>query len=139
MPRLVKAYCSTSEKNEIKAAQNWINDAAKLRERMMRLVVQPGQTVEDLCNLPAKSDEHFTARRVKVAILDTEIDFHGPVFKKYRRRMKEYKDFRRDSIPPRPDSHGTHVTSLFLEMAPDADVYVAQAFDTWESFTEVSD
>lgn len=136
--RAVEAYTSTSERDEIQKAQDWIYHAMKFQRQMMRLVVQPDQTVEALCNLRGIRDDLFVASRVKVAIIDTAVNFNSEVFDNYTDRLKEYKDFRTDSQQRRPDSHGTHVTSLFLRMAPEADVYVAQAFDSWESLTEVS-
>lgn len=105
----------------------------------MPLVVKPNQTVEALCNLRGVPRDLYVASRVRVAILDTEVDLDSPIFSPYKGRIKAYKDFRTDSRRARSDSHGTHVTSLFLHMAPEADVYIAQAFDTWESFTDASD
>ena len=66
------------------------------------------------------------------------MNLNSKVFDTHRDRLKGYKDFRTDLQRQQFDSHGTHVTSLFLRMAPEADVYVAQAFDSWESLTKVS-
>lgn len=135
---MIECY-SNEQKERIELSGQWIADATKRQEQMMRLVLQPHQSVQEFLNSYDKKGGAFAASRVRVAILDTEVDTNSAVFTPYIKCIKEYRDFRpnMDKSTPQLNSHGTHVTSLFLQMAPEAEVYVAKAFDTWESLAQV--
>ena len=143
MPQSILAYESRDEANTtaetIANTRQWINDAVEHLEQLMRRIIQPNQTVEALCTFRGVPEHLFTASRVRVAILDSEVDVESAVFAPYRARIKGYEDFR--AAGPRPilplSTHGTDVTSLFLHMAPDADVFVARAFDDRVSLIKV--
>lgn len=74
-----------------------------------------------------------TTPRIKVAILDTGVDVAHPTIQACDDRIKAVKSW----LPPDRGTdegdvsgHGTHVTALLLDIAPDCDVYVAQIADT---------
>jgi hypothetical protein len=84
---------------------------------------------------PFRSEHnHFTdkrRRRVRIAILDTGIDFAHELVKKYRDRKQIKKT--KSWIPGRPgtsdeDGHGTHAAMLLLKVAPEAELYIARIF-----------
>jgi len=73
--------------------------------------------------------------RIRVAVLDTGLDLGHPAIQANAERIKDIKSW----LPPsesgrRQDSgdvsgHGTHITGLLLDIAPDCDVYIAQIAD----------
>jgi len=66
-------------------------------------------------------------RRVKIAVLDTGIDTSHEFIKGSRRRIKDRKSFVKDDVSIEDnDGHGTHVAALLLDVAPDAEVYIAK-------------
>lgn len=91
----------------------WANDWFAQLERVHRIV----------------DENRKDNRRVKVAILDTGIDFmHSEI--KQAKMIKECKGFP-DSLDPRQDKigHGTHGASVFLKTAPQALLYIARVVD----------
>ncbi len=78
-------------------------------------------------------EETSTTRRTKVAILDTGLDRTHPSIQGYRRRIKDvWSWLPSDHANAGVDAsgHGTYVTALFLDIAPDCDVYIAQIADS---------
>lgn len=70
-------------------------------------------------------------RRVKIAILDTGIDLLHPQIKEYRDHIKECKSFFEDSKGDTDScGHGTHIAGLLLDVASNAELYVAKVFIT---------
>lgn len=70
--------------------------------------------------------------RVKVAILDTGLDVGHPSIQANVERIKDVKSWLSTNSATTgndPCGHGTHVTSLLLDVAPDCDVYIAQISD----------
>lgn len=72
------------------------------------------------------------AKPIRVAVLDTGLDDGAPFFdlpenSRYLERLKGWRDFV-DSSYTWQDSqgHGTHLVSLILNIAPEAEVYVAR-------------
>ncbi|KAL8949643.1 MAG: hypothetical protein Q9222_004268 [Ikaeria aurantiellina] len=65
--------------------------------------------------------------RVKIAIIDTGIDLESPIIKKHQSRIKESKSFI-DNAPSDRDicGHGTHAAGLLLDIASNAELYVAR-------------
>lgn len=106
---------------------------------MMARILGPGQSVESLCNTSEKPEPStFIAKRVRVAILDSNVDLDSEVFRPYRERIKgHFKDFIDDGIMAEMDSHGTHVAALLLQMAPEAEVFVGRCFENRERMTDV--
>ncbi|KLU82019.1 hypothetical protein MAPG_01098 [Magnaporthiopsis poae ATCC 64411] len=73
-----------------------------------------------------------TIPRVKVAVLDTGLDVDHPSILANKERIRDVKSWLPASRVTNGDDicgHGTHVTGLLLDMAPDCDVYVAQIAD----------
>ncbi|KAK7932570.1 hypothetical protein PG985_003282 [Apiospora marii] len=69
---------------------------------------------------------------VKIAILDTGVDLNHPDMQACGERIKAKLSWRRDGVRTTVhdlDGHGTFITSLLLDYAPDADIYVAKIFD----------
>ncbi|KAI9696362.1 MAG: hypothetical protein M1820_008204, partial [Bogoriella megaspora] len=66
-------------------------------------------------------------RRIKIAILDTEIDMEHPDMKSYKQRIKGRKSWV-DSGKDDEDTcgHGTHAAALVLKVARKAYVYIAR-------------
>lgn len=70
--------------------------------------------------------------RIKVAILDTGLDVGHPDIKAREERIKDIRSWvnglngERDPKAGDSSGHGTHVTSLLLDVAPDSDIYVAR-------------
>jgi hypothetical protein len=76
-------------------------------------------------------------RRVRVAILDTGVDTSHPEISRKRDRIKECRSWVA-GLPNEGDicGHGTFLTSLFLKVAPAADMYVARIFKNHEGETQ---
>lgn len=71
--------------------------------------------------------------RIKAAVLDTGLDVGHPSIQANMERIRDVKSWLpANHVTNGGDicGHGTHVTGLLLDMAPDCDVYVAQVADT---------
>lgn len=69
---------------------------------------------------------------VKVAIFDTGLDLTHPSIVASRDRIKDVRSWlpsRRTADGVDVSGHGTHVTALLLDTAPDCEVYIAQIAD----------
>lgn len=69
------------------------------------------------------------SRRVRIAVLDTGYDDNAPFFflPDVEARLKGWKDWVDGSDQPKDlHGHGTHLVSLALKCAPEADIYVAR-------------
>ncbi|GLA16157.1 hypothetical protein AnigIFM62618_002726 [Aspergillus niger] len=100
-----------SEKN----ASNWLLDVKEFNRELAQ--VAPAAGLRGL------------SRRVRIAILDTGYDDNAPFFfsPDVMERLKGWKDWADGSIQPEDcHGHGTHLVSLVLKCAPDADIYVAR-------------
>lgn len=82
--------------------------------------------------------EKFDASRVKVAVLDTGIDWNDPLVRGAKERIVKWKNWAGDCEDQAPDSpqqvhdeagHGTHITALLLRIAPEAKVYIGRVAD----------
>ncbi|KAK1755455.1 hypothetical protein QBC47DRAFT_401624 [Echria macrotheca] len=77
--------------------------------------------------------------RIKVAVLDTGLDIGHPRIQASRERIRDTwtwldaPEGKKQAEPNDPCGHGTHVTGLLLDTAPDCDVYVAQIADSRQS------
>lgn len=81
---------------------------------------------------PAVGLSHMS-QRVRIAILDTGYDDDAPFFYSpgVRERLHGWKDWASSSDQPEDcHGHGTHLVSLVLKCAPEADVYVARIAKT---------
>ena len=70
--------------------------------------------------------------RIKVAVLDTGLDMTHPTIKANQDRIKDVRSWlplSRTNVGGDLSGHGTHVTALLLDVAPDCDVYIAQIAD----------
>lgn len=68
---------------------------------------------------------------IRIAVLDTGLDYEHPLIVKHATRIIGCRSFVTGSKGEEfQDSHGhgTHVTHLFLKTAPRAEVFVAKAF-----------
>ena len=81
-------------------------------------------------------DESFENSRVKLAVLDTGIDWKDPLIRGAEDRIMEWKnwaDDRKGQGSPQQvhDSvgHGTHITALLLDTAPEAKLYIGRVSD----------
>ena len=83
-------------------------------------------------------DEVDDGTRIKVAILDTGLDIGHPRIQASRERILDCRswlggpDGAKMAAIDDPCGHGTHITGLLLDVAPDCDVYVAQIADSRE-------
>lgn len=70
--------------------------------------------------------------RIKVAILDTGLDVSHIYVKACEKRIKDIRSWvnglngKQDRNAGDASGHGTHITCLLLDVAPDTDVYVAR-------------
>ena len=77
--------------------------------------------------------------RIKVAVLDTGLDMGHPRIQASRERIRstwtwlDAPEGHQQADPNDHCGHGTHVTGLLLDIAPDCDVYVAQIADSRRS------
>lgn len=79
--------------------------------------------------------------RIKIAILDTGYDPESPFFRSRirRNRIKSWKDWVSNSLQHQDqDGHGTHVVSLVMRIAPQADVYMARIAEGTEGLQKAS-
>lgn len=79
--------------------------------------------------------------RVKIAILDTGIDLEHPDMEACEGRIKSVRSWvdgkngeEEDSAGGDESGHGTHTTGIILDVAPDADIYVARVALTGPSY-----
>lgn len=88
----------------------------------------------------AIQEEVDDGTRFKVAVLDTGLDIGHPRIQASRERIIECRkwlsslDGAKMATTNDPCGHGTHITSLLLDVAPDCDVYVAQIADSQEPY-----
>lgn len=92
--------------------------------------------VEDEPSTPGPSSSEPTfpdqGSRIKVAILDTGLDMRHLFIQARGERIKDIRswvndlDGRQDPSTRDVSGHGTHVTDLLLDVAPDCDVYIAR-------------
>lgn len=72
--------------------------------------------------------------RVKIAVLDTGIDWNDPYIRGAKDRIVDWKNWADDDHQDKDSKqqvhdgagHGTHVTALLLKTAPEAKVYVSR-------------
>lgn len=78
-------------------------------------------------------------RPVRIAVVDTGVFFNRRTRKLYEGRLKEVRSFTRKedgeqgALCPEGedlDGHGTHATSVLLDVDPFSEVYVAKVFDS---------
>ncbi|KAL8699783.1 MAG: hypothetical protein Q9201_005803 [Fulgogasparrea decipioides] len=111
---------------------HWMADILA-RQRQSRLSVVDSflldaRTIE---TSQEETDKKERDRCVKIAILDTGIDLLHPLFKEHQDRIKECKSFY-EHYKGDEDScgHGTHAAGLLLDVASNANIYVARVFIT---------
>ena len=83
------------------------------------------------------------ASRVKVAVLDTGIDWADPFIRGIKERIQGWKNFA-DNLQNvnGPEEvhdaagHGTHVAALLLKTSPESDVFIARIADSNGSMVE---
>ncbi|KAL9593208.1 MAG: hypothetical protein Q9179_006029 [Wetmoreana sp. 5 TL-2023] len=104
---------SQEETDKTRIADWWF----KALSKRVHGVVEPCRKERDRC--------------VKIAILDTGIDLLHPLFKEHQDRIKECKSFY-EHYKGDEDScgHGTHAAGLLLDVASNANIYVARVFIT---------
>lgn len=74
--------------------------------------------------------------RIKIAILDTGLDLGHPDLWARKGRIKDIRIWsngcngERNRKAGDSSGHGTHVTTLLLDIAPDCDVYIAKIAET---------
>jgi subtilisin family serine protease len=80
-------------------------------------------------------------KRIKIAVLDTGIDFTHPLLKGYidKGQFTESWDFVED-CPTLKDTngHGTHTAHLLLKAAPNASICVARVFQTTKAVSNTA-
>jgi subtilisin family serine protease len=67
-----------------------------------------------------------TTTTVKVAILDTGIDATHPDVRESKHQIKAFKSWLTSGDTHDSFGHGTHIAGLLLELAPDAELYIAK-------------
>jgi len=80
--------------------------------------------------------------RIKIAVIDTGFEETVPFFHSPRRRprLKDWKDWAKDSPDPTDiEGHGTHIVSVIMTIAPDADIYVARVAEDRKGLEGASD
>jgi hypothetical protein len=117
----------SSMTGDLKQSKIWLSNIEFLNSKI----------IGGLCNrsegLPA---------RIKIAIIDTGFEETVPFFHlpHRRRRIKDWKDWVKDSPEPTDIAgHGTHIVSLIMTIAPDADVYVARVAEDRKGLEGASD
>lgn len=100
--------------------------------------------MKELVRLVVRERPDKPTDRVRVAILDTGVDVtHDDLHSPWIDGQIVYQNFvgTRSDIPQDDDGHGTHVTSILLQMAENVDIYVARVSPdglSWRS-SEVED
>ncbi|KAL7965773.1 peptidase S8/S53 domain-containing protein [Trichoderma sp. SZMC 28014] len=111
------------QKDDKKAKKTRAKDDKDEKEAMKWL-----SRMQKLSGILSAAPGHST-RRVRIAILDTGCDNDSPFFHlpSYSSRLKGWKDYV-DGSEEWVDKHGhgTHLVSLIMDIAIDADVYIAR-------------
>ncbi|PYH72818.1 S8 family peptidase [Aspergillus vadensis CBS 113365] len=113
-----------SEKN----ASNWLLDLKEFNRELAQVAPAAGS--------------RGVSRSVRIAILDTGYDDNAPFFfsPDVMERLKGWKDWVDGSSQPEDcHGHGTHLVSLVLKCAPDADIYVARISESPHQLLNSSD
>jgi subtilisin family serine protease len=104
-----------------KLSKGWMGDYMSARDRLIDRI--------DYSN-------KFETSRVKVAVLDTGVDWNDSYIRGAKDRIMEWKNWAddregQDSQQQVHDDagHGTHVTALLLKTAPEAKVYISRVAD----------
>jgi subtilisin family serine protease len=78
----------------------------------------------------------MNASRIKIAVLDTGIDWGDSFIRGARERLKGWRNWAddRQQLDEREQvydasGHGTHVAALLLKTSPESDVYVGRVAD----------
>ncbi|KAF2786666.1 subtilisin-like protein, partial [Melanomma pulvis-pyrius CBS 109.77] len=108
------AVPNNSTTTSLRQSKSWLSGVEYLNSNIIRKLGKRSEGV------PA---------RIKIAVLDTGFEENVPFFHSPHRRprIKDWKDWVEDS-PDATDiaGHGTHIVSLIMTIAPDADIYVAR-------------
>lgn len=110
-PRIQEIAKSAALRDQ-KDSKKWLNRIYSLNEELKSVSLQ---------NVPQE--------RIRIAILDTGYDADAEFFqpRARRNRLIEWKDWVEDAKKPQDcDGHGTHLVSLIMKMAPEADICVAR-------------
>lgn len=76
---------------------------------------------------------------MKIAILDTGVDATHPLVREHKERIQGYESWTVSDIADQDiDGHGTHATFLVLDVAPNADIYIARVAEGSESELEMA-
>jgi hypothetical protein len=116
-----------STTGDLKQSKIWLSDIEFLNNKIISGL---GKRSE---GLPA---------RIKIAVIDTGFDetvpfFHSPL---RRSRLKLWKDWVKNSWDPTDTAgHGTHIVSLIMTIAPEADIYVARVAEDRKGLEGASD
>ncbi|KAI9042925.1 S8/S53 family peptidase [Aspergillus affinis] len=97
---------------------------------------------KELAQVTSKVGLRNPERRVRIAILDTGYDEGAPFFflPGIQSRLKGWKDWvDRSDTPQDCDGHGTHLVSLIMKCAPEADLYVARIAKDARNFSDSSE
>ena len=84
-------------------------------------------------NIHGRNDPRYIRdRHVKIAVLDTGIDHTHNFIKaaKKQNRIKRAESFVGDGKTMDGHGHGTHIASLLLEVAPDAQLFIARVAES---------
>ncbi|KHO11789.1 FMN-dependent alpha-hydroxy acid dehydrogenase, active site protein [Metarhizium robertsii ARSEF 23] len=85
--------------------------------------------VKELARKLGRNRPDDPSDRVRVAILDTGVDVtHDNLYGPWTKGQIFYQNFvgMPSNIPEDSDGHGTHITSILLQMAENVDIYVAR-------------
>ena len=97
---------------EQKRSRSWLKQIRQLNDELSTVTRSP-----------------YPGRRIRVAILDTGYDADATFFQppSRRNRLRKWKDWVENSESPQDsDGHGTHLVSLIMKIAPQADIYVSR-------------
>jgi hypothetical protein len=126
-PAAQKAAKKTLTKSE-KGAKVWLSHMQRLNSELAKTV--PGMV------------QGSSSARVRIAVLDTGCDDNAPFFfhPDNQPRLKQWKDWV-DGSDQRKDchGHGTHLVSLVMKIAPEAQIYVARIAKSPDRLLEASE